>query len=165
MCWAASGSSLKSWAATRIEAARKIVEQNPGVLTSGDACWEGSFGEALTEIMGGDEERARKIVVEQNPAVLRSGDELGRFGELTEIMGGDEERARKFVDQSPGVLESGDVLGSFGELTEIMGGGSWPTELRLRLLLLRLVAGGGGGIGGGGVHGGWKWCTIWRTGS
>jgi hypothetical protein len=55
----------------------------------------GRFGE-LTEIMGGDEERARKIV-DRSPAVLTSSDVLGRFEELTEIMGGDEERARKVV--------------------------------------------------------------------
>jgi hypothetical protein len=61
----------------------------------------GRFGE-LTEIMGGDEERARKIV-NQSPRVLTSGGVLGRFGELTAIMGGDEERARarKIVNQSP----------------------------------------------------------------
>jgi hypothetical protein len=53
------------------------------VLRSGDVL--GRFGE-LTEIMGEDEERARKIV-DQSPAVLRSTGLLGRFGELIEIMG------------------------------------------------------------------------------
>jgi hypothetical protein len=46
------------------ERAKKIVDQSPGVLQTGDM--RGRFGRELTEIMGGDEERARKTV-DQSP--------------------------------------------------------------------------------------------------